>query len=135
MKNTLPVLLALILCTSCNSTTEKVKPSPYPETRKGDQVDEYFGVKVSDPYRWLEDDLSDETAAWVKDQNKVTFDYLDYIPFRKDIKERLTEIVNYERISAPVKHGDYYYYNRNNGLQNQSVRYRKRVKTGRKKYS
>jgi prolyl oligopeptidase len=88
-------------------------------------VDEYFGTDVADPYRWLEDDLSEETADWVEAQNEVTFNYLDKIPFRNEIKDRLTEQWNYERISAPSKNGDYYYYSKNDGLQNHSVIYRK----------
>ena len=96
----------------------------YPETRKGDQVDEYFGTKIPDPYRWLEDDMSVETAAWVQAQNEVTFHYLEQIPFRDQIRERLTGDWNYERLSAPTRHGDYYYFSRNDGLQNHSVIYR-----------
>lgn len=130
MKKLATLALGLILLSACDSAPEKVKPSPYPETTKGEQVDEYFGTPVADPYRWLEDDLSEETADWVGAQNKVTFDYLNYIPFRQDIKERLVEVYNYERISAPTKHGDYYYYSRNDGLQNQSVRYRKKGEDG-----
>ncbi|MCC5940018.1 MAG: S9 family peptidase [Balneolaceae bacterium] len=102
-------------------TNETATLKPYPETRKGDVVDTYFGTDVADPYRWLEDDLSDETAAWVRAQNEVTFDYLDQIPFRDQIKERLTEHWNYERVSSPTKHGDFYYFSRNDGLQNHSV--------------
>lgn len=97
----------------------------YPITRKGDNVDTYFGKQVPDPYRWLEDDRSAETAAWVKAQNEVTFNYLSKIPFRNDIRARLEKLWNYERISAPFKEGDYTYYYKNNGLQNQSVLYRK----------
>ncbi len=96
----------------------------YPETRKSDHVDEYFGTRVPDPYRWLEDDLSDETADWVQSQNEVTFHYLDQIPFREQIRERLTEDWNYERLSAPTRRGDYYYFSQNDGLQNHSVIYR-----------
>lgn len=101
---------------------EKVE---YPKTRKDNTVDQYFGTDVKDPYRWLEDDRSEETAAWVKAQNEVTFGYLNKLPMREEIKNRLTDIINYERISAPSKHGDYEYYYRNNGLQNQSVLFRK----------
>lgn len=130
MKNLVISALVLLVLAGCNNAPEKVSPSPYPETRKGDHTDEYFGTTVADPYRWLEDDLSDETAEWVGEQNKVTFDYLNYIPFRNEIKERLSEIFNYERITAPVQHGDYFYYSRNDGLQNQSVRYRKKGEDG-----
>jgi len=94
----------------------------YPETRKDTNIiDDYFGTQVTDPYRWLEDDNSEETAAWVKAQNEVTFDYLENIPFREKIKERLTEIWDYEKVSAPFIVADKYYYYKNDGLQNQSV--------------
>lgn len=95
----------------------------YPETRKGDQVDEYHGVKVADPYRWLEDDNSAETKAWVEAQNKVTFTYLDAIPARAEIKERLTTLWNYERFGVPMHEGGRYFFTRNSGLQNQRVLY------------
>ncbi|HSD07573.1 prolyl oligopeptidase family serine peptidase [Flavobacterium sp.] len=97
----------------------------YPVTKKGETVDVYFDTKVSDPYRWLEDDKSAETAAWVKEQNKVTYDYLSKIPFRDALKARLEKLWNYEKISAPFKEGNFIYYYKNNGLQNQSVLYRK----------
>lgn len=98
---------------------------PYPETRKDDVTDVYFGTEVPDPYRWLEDDLSDETAEWVVAQNEVTFHYLEQIPFRNQIRDRLTEQWNYERVSAPSKNGDYYYFYQNDGLQNHSVVFRR----------
>ena len=97
----------------------------YPQTKKTDKVDSYFETKISDPYRWLEDDRSTETADWVKAQNQVTFDYLSAIPFRNTIKERMEKLWNYEKVSAPFKEGKYTYYYKNNGLQNQSVLYRK----------
>lgn len=97
----------------------------YPQTKKGGTVDEYFGTKVNDPYRWLEDDRSAETAAWVKAENEVTYDYLAKIPFRNQLKERLEKLWNYEKIGAPSVEGKYTYYSKNNGLQNQSVLYRK----------
>lgn len=96
----------------------------YPETEKGDVVDTYFGTPIPDPYRWLEDDLSDKTAKWVAAQNDVTFGYLDKVPFRKDVQERITQLWNYEKRSAPTREGNYLYYYRNDGLQNQSVLYR-----------
>ncbi|HAE90092.1 MAG TPA: S9 family peptidase, partial [Idiomarina sp.] len=98
----------------------------YPETRKGDTVDTYFDTKVKDPYRWLEDDRSAETEAWVEAQNEVTFNHLEKIPFRDKIEKRLTELWNYEKVSAPFKEGDYTYYYKNDGLQNQYVVYRKK---------
>ena len=95
----------------------------YPVARKVDQVDEYHGVKVADPYRWLEDDNSEETKAWVEAENKVTFSYLDAIPERAAIKERLTKLWNYERFGVPFHEGDRYFFTRNSGLQNQRVLY------------
>lgn len=100
----------------------------YPATKKIDKVDVYFGNSIPDPFRWLEDDRSVETAEWVKEQNKVTFDYLAAIPFRNTIKARMEKLWNYEKVSAPFKEGDYTYYYKNNGLQNQSVLYRKDAK-------
>ena len=95
----------------------------YPQTKKVEQVDDYHGTKISDPYRWLEDDNSAETKAWVEEQNKVTYAYLNQIPERAKIKARLTELWNYEKYSAPSKQGDKYFYSKNDGLQNQSVFY------------
>ena len=97
----------------------------YPQTKKTDKVDSYFETKISDPYRWLEDDRSTETADWVKAQNQLTFGYLSAIPFRNTIKERMEKLWNYEKVSAPFKEGKFTYYYKNNGLQNQSVLYRK----------
>lgn len=97
----------------------------YPQTKKGETVDVYFDTKVNDPYRWLEDDKSAETGAWVKAQNEVTYDYLDKIPFRDELKKRMEKLWNYEKISAPYVEGKFTYYSKNNGLQNQSVVYRK----------
>ena len=102
------------------STTQKLL---YPAARKSNQVDDYFGTKVADPYRWLEDADSDETKAWVEAQNKVTFGYLNRIPERAWIKERLTKLWNYEKYNAPFKEGGRYFYFKNDGLQNQSVLY------------
>jgi prolyl oligopeptidase len=102
----------------------------YPETKKSDTVDLYFGEPVSDPYRWLEDDKAQATADWVADQNKITFGYLEKIPYRESIKKRLKQLYNYERVSAPSREGDYYYFSRNTGLQNQSVIYRKKEQHG-----
>lgn len=95
----------------------------YPETRKDTIVDTYHGTEVADPYRWLEDDNSSETKAWVEAQNKVSFGYLDQIPFRKALRARLEKLMNFEKFSTPFKEGGKYYYFKNNGLQNQSVLY------------
>ncbi|TVQ16874.1 MAG: S9 family peptidase [Bacteroidetes bacterium] len=99
------------------------RPLQYPETRMDDIADTYFGIEVADPYRWLEDDNSAETKAWVTAQNEVTFGYLENIPFRSKINDRLTDLWNYERYSTPWKKGDYYFYYKNDGMQNQSVLY------------
>ena len=93
----------------------------YPESRKVEQVDDYFGTKVADPYRWLEDETSSETKAWVEEQNKLTFAYLDKIPYREKLKDRLTQLFNYPRLSAPFHRGETYFFTKNDGLQNQSV--------------
>ncbi len=98
----------------------------YPETQKDTVVDTYFGTEVVDAYRWLEDDMSEQTADWVKRQNDHTFNYLNKIPFRKNIEERLTTLWNYEKVGSPFKEGDYTYYYKNDGLQNQYVIYRKK---------
>ena len=95
----------------------------YPATKKFDQVDDYFGTKVADPYRWLEYDTAQDVKLWVETQNKLTFDYLNKIPFRNKIKERLTDIFNYPKYSSPFRAGEYYFFSKNSGLQNQSVIY------------
>ncbi|MCX7954001.1 MAG: prolyl oligopeptidase family serine peptidase [Bacteroidales bacterium] len=112
------ILIVLFAFMNCNSI--KIE---YPYTKKQNIVEEHFGIKVEDPYRWLENDSSAEVKQWIEAQNKVTFDYLNNIPFRKKIKERLTELVNYERRTIPIKKGKYYVYFKNRGLQNQSVLY------------
>jgi prolyl oligopeptidase len=120
-------LLAVLVLAACE--TEK-KRDPivvnYPTTQKVDTVDTYFGTEVSDPYRWLEDDRSPETESWVETQNKTTFGYLDSIPFREDLKNRLEKLWNYEKLGSPFKEGEYTYFYKNNGLQNQYVVYRKK---------
>ncbi|MEO5890999.1 MAG: prolyl oligopeptidase family serine peptidase [Ferruginibacter sp.] len=96
----------------------------YPSTKKVTQTDDYFGTRVEDPYRWLEDDNSEETKAWVNEENAVTNNYLSKIPYRDKVKSRLEEMWNYAKYSSPFKEGEYYYYYKNDGLQNQSVLYR-----------
>lgn len=135
------VMLVLSACTDQNKEGPEIKmnttdntqnnkdPSfkdPYPETRKGSVVDTYFGTEVSDPYRWLEDDLSDETGDWVTNQNKVTSDYLEKIPYRHRLKNRLEKMWNYEKVTAPKREGRYDYFYKNDGLQNQYVVYRQK---------
>ncbi len=116
---TLLILTLLLIISSCENKTA-IK---YPETNKIEVVDNYFGVDVTDPYRWLEDDNSAETAEWVKQQNEVTFAYLESIPFRKKIHERLTAIWNYPKYGVPWRVGKYYFFFKNDGMQNQSVLY------------
>jgi len=130
---TCAVVIALAGCSQPaeNTTQNEVKTAlkavnslDYPETKKGAVVDTYFGETVADPYRWLEDDMSDETAQWVKTQNKLTFSYLEQVPYRDTLKQRLEKLMNYEKISAPFTEGDYTYFYKNDGLQNQYVLYR-----------
>lgn len=121
MKKLLILLIAMgMLMTQRCDQPVSIK---YPETKKVDVTDDYHGTIIADPYRWLEDDKSEETAAWVEAQNKVTFEYLEQIPFREDIKNRLTQIWDYPKYSVTFKKGDRYFYFKNDGMQNQSVLY------------
>src|SRR5438270_6471475 len=145
IKKFLPVLLVVFLCGSfvprrylaaahARSVSEVDAGAAgkfrYPVARKGDQVDDYHGTKVADPYRWMENRDSAETRAWVEAENKVTFSYLEQIPFRQAIKDRMTKLWNYERYTVPFKEGGRYFYTRNNGLQNQNVLYTTTSLTG-----
>lgn len=121
-------LLSSVMACHKNAENSRNINVEYPKTSQVDTVDDYFGVQVKDPYRWLEDDRSKETEAWVNTQNKTTFDYLSNVPYRKELKERLEKLWNYEKIGSPFKEGDYTYFYKNNGLQNQYVIYR--YKTG-----
>lgn len=135
MSHKLICFLALSLVfTACNSEEETTKntqttiemppiPVSYPETQKVDEHVDYHGTDIVDDYKWLEDDMSEETKAWVTAQNEVTFGYLDQIPFREKIRQRMEDLWNYPKYSAPFKRGDNYYFYKNNGLQNQSVLY------------
>ncbi|HTP78886.1 MAG TPA: S9 family peptidase, partial [Bacteroidota bacterium] len=114
------ISVPLILSTFLVSFSQ---PLHYPATKKVNQVDDYFGTKVADPYRWLEDDTSAAVAEWVREENAVTASYFDRIPFRSQVKERLQKIYDYPKYSAPSKHGDYYIFGKNEGLQNQPVLY------------
>lgn len=120
MKKLAVILIAFVpmIFVACNSNRVK-----YPETKKIDVVDNYFGTAVPDPYRWLEDDKSPEVFEWVKAQNEVTFNYLNSIPFRSKIKDRLTEIWNYTSMGIPFREGGRYYFFKKDGLQNQSILY------------
>jgi prolyl oligopeptidase len=119
------IILIMTIFPSMVSFGQNGNKIVYPQTFKGEVVDQYFDTEIKDPYRWLEDDRSAETAAWVKSQNKVTYSYLEQIPFRDALKNRMEKLWNYEKIGAPSKEGNYTYYSKNNGLQNQSVIYRK----------
>ena len=122
MKN-LIYLLLITAFMACTNNSKKNEELSYPVTKKVDTVDVYFGTEVPDPYRWLEDDNSDETKEWVKAENEVTFAYLSKIPFRQKIKERLTQIWDYPKKSAPFKQGGRWFVSKNDGLQNQSAYY------------
>ena len=127
MKKYLLFPLSAILLSSCNTSTKKEPITVnYPTTQKADSTDIYFGTEVKDPYRWLEDDRSPETEAWVKEQNTTTFGYLEKIPFREDLKNRLEKLWDYEKLGSPFKEGDYTYFYKNDGLQNQYVVYRQK---------
>ena len=129
MKRIIGVAVLAIAAISCQENTSQPVPTvEYHKTKKVDTVDTYFGVDVPDPYRWLEDDRSEETEAWVDAQNAVTNGFLDTIPFRDELKARLKSIWNYEKVTAPFKEGEYTYFRKNDGLQNQYVVYR--YKTG-----
>lgn len=127
MKNTF-LIMAVSSAMATFGQNQKPKMVTYPTTSKGETVDVYFDTKLPDPYRWLEDDKSAETGAWVKAQNEVTYGYLAQIPFRDVLKARMEKLWNYEKIGAPFKEGNFTYYYKNNGLQNQSVLYRKDAK-------
>ena len=125
-KSIIYIIFTGLLVSSCANEKSKSISVTYPETAKKPVVDTLFGTAVTDNYRWLEDDRSPETEAWVKAQNEVTFNYLDTIPYREDLKNRLSELWNYEKVGTPFKEGDYTYFYKNNGLQNQYVVYRKK---------
>jgi len=128
MKNLILIFLSLtVLLFSCStdkeSTNQTVEKIIYPETKKVDSTRVYHGVKVEDPFGWLEDDYSEETKKWVEAQNTVTENYLNKIPYRDEIRKRMTELWNYPKKSIPSKQGDYFIYTKNDGIQNQSVYY------------
>ena len=135
MNKNLGIILLALGVTACNQdnsiqSKDDIVLKPYPKTEKIDQKDDYFGTTVEDPYRWLEDDLSAETKQWVTAQNEVTQDYLAQIPFRDAIHKRLESLWNYEKEGAPIREGDYIYFYKNDGLQNQYVLWRKKGEDG-----
>lgn len=115
-----------ILLLSLSLIHSAVAQLRYPETRKSNTEDNYFGTTIADPYRWLEDDNSEETKAWVRAQNQVTNDYLNQIPLREKVKQRLSVMWNYPKYGSPRQEGGYYYFSKNDGLQNQSILYRQK---------
>ena len=122
MKTNVLILTGAVFLASC-SPQKMTQKFNYPETKKVAHTDEYFGTKLEDPYRWLEDDRADDTKDWVQREVSFTNNYLSQIPFREEIRAQLKDIWNYEKIGAPFKEGDFTYYYKNNGLQNQSVLY------------
>ncbi len=126
----IPLVALMGACKSDNAMDQSTVKLNYPLTEKMDVVDTYFGTEVADPYRWLEDDNAPDTEAWVKEQNKVTQAYLDRIPYREQVKDRLTELFNYPRMSSPRRVGEYYFFYKNDGLQNQSVIYFQKGRDG-----
>ncbi len=130
MMRSLFILLTFLIMISCKTqkTSDSVLTNlEYPTTKKVDTTDTYFAREIKDPYRWLEDDRSKETEEWVTAENKLTFGYLAKIPYRNDLKKKLEEKWNYEKYSAPFKEGDYTYFYKNDGLQNQYVVYRQKA--------
>ena len=114
------VLAFAVLCPHLPLLAQRLA---YPQTKKVDHVDMYFGVKVADPYRWLEDENAAETAAWVETENKLTFEYLSKIPYRDALKSRLETLFNYAKYGPPSRKGENYIFSKNDGLQTQSVLY------------
>lgn len=123
-KTTCLFALAVLFCSYTYAQLMNTKALLYPQTKKVDTIDSYFGTQVPDPYRWLENDQAADTKAWVKEENKVTQGYLQQIPYREEMRKRLELLWNYEKYSAPFKEGKYTYFYKNDGLQSQSVLYR-----------
>lgn len=126
---TIAVIISLFLFSCENPSTQEslsVDKMKYPDTQIENITDTYFGTEVPDPYRWLENDTAADVAEWVKAQNLVTFSYLDKIPFRNALRSRLEELYNYEKVSSPMKAGEYYFFYKNDGLQNQAIIYRRK---------
>src|SRR3546814_4198999 len=143
MKTTTRILLCATLLVACNNenpTSEIINPNkdisimPYPDTKKTETIDTYFGTQVTDPYRWLEDDMAEDTKAWVIQENEVTKNYLSQILYRNAIKNRLENLWNYEKFTATYKEGDFTYLSKNDGLRNQYLlnrqKNRKRIVKG-----
>ena len=123
-------ILFVTIIMSCNNPPKPETISKYPVSAKVDTVDNYFGEAVPDPYRWMENDTTEQVADWVTSQNEVTFGFLEKIPYREQIKKRLEALNNYEKVGSPFKRGDYIYFYKNEGLQNHSVLFRKKGEQG-----
>src|ERR1700726_830519 len=115
------IMLSLLFPILTLLSAAQTSPLTYPQAHRSDQVDDYHGVKIADPYRWLEDTDSADPHAWVEAENKLTFGYLDQIPYRQAIHDRLTKLWNYERFTTPSQHGGRYFFQHNTGLQQQNV--------------
>jgi prolyl oligopeptidase len=127
MKKSILFILATATLFACKQNMRKeIEVKPYPESIRENVTDNYFGTDINDPYRWLENDTASSVMKWVDAQNDITFDYLSHIPYREQIRKRLTEIWNYPKYSSPFKEGEWYYFFKNDGLQNQSVLYRQK---------
>ena len=125
MKIVYPFLVFIIILISCD-TSQRIE---YPITEEIIVTDTYFDTEIQDPYRWMEDDKDKKVKNWIERQNQLTFSYLEQIPYRESLRNRLEELWNYEKIGTPFKEGDYTYFYKNDGLQNQSVLYRKKCGT------
>src|SRR5262245_48947554 len=126
MRHAISITFVVLLAGSliaCQQASVSERAMTYPATRKGDVVDDYFGTKVPDPYRWMEDLDSKEVAEWVSAQNQVTFDYLNKLPMREHFKRRITELWDYPKVGIPVREGGRYFYQKNSGLQRQPPLY------------
>src|SRR5436190_1891748 len=122
---------AFLMCVACGSSLMAQSSSvSYPPARRGDVADDYFGTKVADPYRWMEDLNSPEVKQWIDAENAVTFKYLDALPVRDRLKQRITEVYNYPRVSTPYFQGRHWFYSRNTGLQRQSVIFTRETLSG-----
>ena len=116
-------IACIVACTALSASAQQNAKMEYPVTKKTDHVDLYFGTKVADPYRWLENDTAADVAEWVKAQNQFTDQFLSKIPYRDALKKRITDLVNYPKYGIPEIAGNYYIYSKNDGLQNQAVFY------------
>lgn len=130
MKTKLLIVTAITLCACGGLQKSQIKMGSYPTAREDSTVDNYFGTSIADPYRWMENDTTAEVADWVRAENALTSDYLGQIPYRDSIKSRLTELLDYPKVGTPSRHGEYLFFFKNDGLQNQSVLYYQKGEKG-----